>query len=111
MISNKSVKGSIRPRPNKENIRYYDVTLELGTDELTGKRKRLYFRVNTTDRQVAENFLLTKQAEYVNGELLEPTRMTVSQFFDEYMADYVTVKNSPASIRDYQSVIEKYIKE
>lgn len=36
--------------------------------------------------------------------------MTVSQFFDEYMADYVTVKNSPASIRDYQSVIEKYIK-
>lgn len=109
MISNKSVKGSIRPRPNKLDIRYYDVTLELGVDEM-GKRKRVYFHVPTTDKQVAENFLVTKKAEFLNGELLEPTRLTVSQFFDEYMEEHVTVKNSSASISDYKSVIEKYIK-
>ena len=42
--------------------------------------------------------------------MLEPTRLTVAQFLDEYMEDYVCVQNSSASIKDYKSVIEKYIK-
>jgi integrase len=110
MISNKKVKGSIRPRPSKDNVKYYDITLELGTDKITGERKRLYFKVNTTDRQEALNHLLTKQAEYVNDALIEPSKKTVALFMDEYMEDYVTVHNAPASIKDYSSAIEKYIK-
>ena len=109
MLSDKKVTGSIRPRPDLKNIRYYDVVIELGHDEF-GKRKRVYFHVPTTNRQVAENFLMEKKTEYIKGELLEPTRLTVSQFFDEYMKEHVTVKNSSASINDYQSVIDKYIK-
>lgn len=54
----KRINGSIRPRPNAENVQYYDITLELGTDPATGKRKRMYFKVNTTDREEAENELI-----------------------------------------------------
>lgn len=46
----KTVKGSVRPRPNAENVQYYNLTLELGTDPATGKRKdcisRLIQRIN-----------------------------------------------------------------
>lgn len=109
MLSDKKVTGSIRPRPNSKDIRYFDITIELGKDEL-GKRKRIYFHVPTTNRQVAENFLMEKKMEYIKGEMVEPSKLTVSQFFDEYMADYVTVKNSSASIKDYKDVIDTYIK-
>ena len=60
----KRINGSVRPRPNAENVQYYDITLELGTDPVTGKRKRMYFKVNTTDREEAENELMIKKAEY-----------------------------------------------
>lgn len=34
---NKKITGSLRPRPNAEDVQYYDITLELGTDPSTGK--------------------------------------------------------------------------
>ena len=107
---NKTIKGSVRPRPNKDNVRYYNITLELGVDKITGERKRVYFRIDTTDRQEAENFLLVKKAEYLQGEMVEPTRKTVAQFMDEYMENYVSVHNAPASVGDYDRVIRDYIK-
>lgn len=109
-MRNTKVTGSVRPRPNAQEIRYYNIVLELGTDALTGKRKRLYFRVDTTDRQEAENELLVKKAEYLKGDIVEPNRMTVAQFLDDYMENYVCVHSSPASIQDYRNVIDKYIK-
>ena len=61
----KNVTGSVRPRPSKENVKYYDVILELGRDPYTGKRKRVSFRAETTDRNEAENILTIKKAEYL----------------------------------------------
>lgn len=110
IASNIKLKGSVRPRPNKDNVKYFDVTIELGTDETTGKRKRLYFRINTTDRIEAENFLEEKKVELRKGELVEPNKITVSQYLDEYMENYVRVHNAPATISDYSGVIESYIK-
>lgn len=40
----KRINGSIRPRPNAENVQYYDITLELGTDPVTGKGKECILR-------------------------------------------------------------------
>ena len=41
------ISGSVRPRPNADNINYYDIVLELGRDPLTGKRKRVHYHVDT----------------------------------------------------------------
>lgn len=73
------------------------MTLELGTDPISGKRKRIYFKVDTADRQEAENMLVIKKAEYLQGEIIEPSRKTVGQFLEEYMRDYVRVHSSPAN--------------
>ena len=105
----RSINGSIRPRPSAEDVRYYDLTLELGTDPISGKRKRIYFKVDTADRQEAENMLVIKKAEYLQGEIIEPSRKTVGQFLEEYMRDYVRVHSSPATVRDYRGVIERYL--
>ena len=53
----KNVTGSVRPRPNKDDVRYYTVTIELGRNPYTGKRERIPFRVDTIDREEAEAFL------------------------------------------------------
>lgn len=68
---NKKITGSLRPRPNADDVQYYDITLELGTDPSTGKRKRLYFKVDTTDRQEAENELMIKKAEYLPIQIVQ----------------------------------------
>ena len=104
----KRINGSVRPRPNAENVQYYDITLELGTDPVTGKRKRMYFKVNTTDREEAENELMIKKAEYLQEKLLEPSKETVAEFLERFLED--TRRNlSPATTRDYKGMIERYI--
>lgn len=108
MYKHNKVTGSIRPRPNKSDVRYYDVTLELGKNP-DGTRKRISFRCDTTDREEAENFLTLKKAEYLSGEMLMPSKMTVAQFMEEYLRDYVQVQDSPATYRDYKGTIERYI--
>lgn len=109
MLTRKSVTGSIRPRPNKENVRYYDVVIELGREATTGKRNRVSFRCDTVDKTEAENFLTMKKAEFLSGELLMPCDKTVEQFMEEYLESYVKAQNSPATYRDYKGTIERYI--
>lgn len=104
-----TINGSIRPRPNKENVRYYEIVLELGVDE-HGKRQRVYFKCDTTDREEAENMLTIKKAEYLKNELIKPNKQTMEDFFDEYIEDYVKVQSSPATVKDYQEFIDRYIK-
>lgn len=110
MISNQKIGGSIRPRPSGDNIKYFDIVLELGTDKNTGKRKRLYFKADTADRTVAENMLTLKKAEYLSGDMVEPSKQTVGDFLDEYLRDFVQVQSSPATLRDYKGVIDRYLK-
>lgn len=106
----KTVSGSVRPRPNAKDVRYFDIILELGKDPLTGKRKRVYYKADTTDRQEAENLLTVKKAEYLSGNMIEPSRQTVASFLDEYLRDYVQVQSSPATVKDYRNVVENYLK-
>lgn len=109
-MSTKKVTGSIRPRPDKNNIRYFDIIIELGTDPRTGERKRVSFRAETTDRNEAENMLIMKKSEYLSGDMLLPNDKTVSMFMDEYLEDYVKTQSSPSTYRDYKTNINRYIK-
>ena len=94
-MAKSKISGTVRPRPNADNIKYFDVILEMGRDPLTGKRKRVHYHVDTTDREEAENMLIMKQAEFLSGEMLMPMDKTVSSYLDEYMRDYVRVQSIP----------------
>lgn len=61
MSKSKKITGSVRPRPNKDNVKYYDVILELGKDPITGKRNRVRFKSDSDSREDAENLLTIKR--------------------------------------------------
>ena len=104
----KNVTGSVRPRPSKENVKYYDVILELGRDPYTGKRKRVSFRAETTDRNEAENILTIKKAEYLQGTMLIPTKMTVEELMKEFLEN-IKAQRTPSTVRDYTEKTKCYI--
>lgn len=108
-MQRKTITGSIRPRPSKDNLQYYTVVLELGRDPCSGKRIRVNYRLDTDDWKEAEKFLQVKKAEYLQGELLMPLDMTVSDYLNEFL-EYVEGSNySPATLRDYKDVIVRYL--
>ena len=109
-MQRKTVTGSVRPRPTKDNVQYYTVVLELGKDPGSGKRIRANYRVNTTDKDEAEKFLLMKKSEYFQGELLMPSDMTVSEYLDEFIEFAEGSDYSPATLRDYKFVTGSYLK-
>lgn len=109
-MQRKAVTGSVRPRPTKDNVQYYTVVLELGKDPCSGKRIRANYRVNTTDKDEAEKFLLMKKSEYLQGELLMPSDMTVSDYLDEFIEFAESSDYSPATLRDYRFVTGSYLK-
>ena len=109
MEKKRTITGSVRPRPNKDNVKYFDVILELGKDPLTGKRNRVRFKSDSDSMEEAENLLTIKKAEYLQGDLLLPNDMAVEHFMNEYLEDYVRVQSSPATFRDYKTNIDRYI--
>ncbi len=109
-MQRKTVTGSVRPIPTKDNVQYYTVVLELGKDPCYGKRIRANYRVDTTDRDEAEKFLLMKKSEYLQGELLMPSDMTVSDYLDEFIEFAEASDYSPAMLRNYRFVTGSYLK-
>lgn len=106
----KKIPGHVRPRPNAEDVRYYDVVLELGKDPCTGKRMRRSFKSDFPDKEKAEAMLVKKWEEYREGKLLTPSNITVGCYLDEYLEFCEINDYSAATIRDYKNVIETYLK-
>ena len=107
-MSKARISGSLRPRPSKDNIRYFDVILELGINPLTGKRERLSFRCDSTDRAEAEEMLILKKAEFISGELIKPSNLTVEEFMKTYLRDYASLL-ADSTVRTYEGAIYTYI--
>ena len=106
----KKIPGHVRPRPSAEDVRYYDVILELGKDPCTGKRIRRSFKSDSPDKEEAEAMLVKRWEEYREGKLLTPSNITVGRYLDEYLEFCEINDYSAATIRDYKNVIETYLK-
>lgn len=106
-INKTIIKGHIRPRPNKKNVKYYDVILELGKDPITGKRKQIPFHVDGSYED-AQAVLIQKQAEYLNSELLIPSKMTVKTLVEQFKEMYVDLQGA-SSKRYYKGIFNRYI--
>lgn len=107
-MSKTKITGSIRPRPTKDNIRYFDIILELGVNPLTGQRERPSFRCDSTDWADAEEMLILKKAEFLSGELIKPSNLTVEEFMKIYVSDYASIL-AESTVRTYEGAIYTYI--
>ena len=97
------MKGHIRKRGKSS----WAVVLYLGRDA-TGKERHKWHSVRGTQRD-AQRELARLLHETSTGAYVEPTRMSVSEFLDRWLADYAKAKVSAKTYERYQEMIEGHI--
>lgn len=94
--------GSIRKRGAA-----WTVTVDLGRDPGTGKRRQM-FRSARTKRE-AETLLVQLLHERDSGLERSPGRQTVAQYLDRWLRDYVAVSVAPSTAAHYREIVTKRI--
>lgn len=99
--------GSIREKPTKNGISY-QITIEGGYDELTGKRIRVYKNVNGSKRE-AKSIMHRMITEMEQGKLTPKSNKKVGEWMDEWLDNYLP-NIEETTRRGYRNKIKCYIK-
>lgn len=96
--------GSIRQRPDGR----WEARVTIGSNPATGKpvRKSLY---GATQKEVKQK-MTALLSELDKGTYQEPSKMTVSQWFDEWMSTFVEPTLKPTTVEGYSKIIRNHIK-
>lgn len=101
--------ASIRKRTRKDGSSVYQITVELPSNSLTGKRNRKYETYKT--KREAERRKTEILAELAQGTYLRDNPITVSEWMDKWLKEYIEGRISPTTLATYQIQIRLYIKE
>jgi integrase len=82
---------------------------DLGCDPLTGKRKTRYVTVRGK-RADAERELRAVLYRHDKGVAIDPSKITVAQFLDEWLSDVASQRVAPKSLERYRGLVENQIK-
>jgi len=102
------MRGSVRCVKRKETKRNepktWEISIDLGRDGTTGKRPRHFetFKGRKTEAQkrLAELLVSLEQGIYV-----KPSRLTVAQFLEEWLRDYVATNTAPRTAERYEQIV------
>jgi hypothetical protein len=84
------------------------VVLDLGRDA-NGKRRQKWHAVRGAKRD-AQRELARLLNEINVGAYIEPARMAVGDYLDQWLADYAKPKVAPKTYERYKEMIETHIK-
>jgi len=101
--------ASIRKRSRKDGSSVYQITVELPPDRVTGKRNRKYESYNT--KREAERRKTEILSELAQGTYLRENPLTVSEWMDKWMKEYICGRISLTTMATYEIQIRLYIKE
>jgi len=82
---------------------------DIGTDPLTGKRKTRFVTVRGTKKD-AERELRAVLYRQDKGVAVDPSKITVAQFLDEWLSDVASQRVAPKSLERYRGLVENQIK-
>ena len=99
--------GNIRSVKTKTGISY-QITIEGGYDELTGKRIRAYKTVKGSKRE-ANSVMHKMITEMEEGKLTQRSKKKVSEWMDEWLENYLP-NIEETTRRGYRNKIKCYIK-
>jgi len=98
------MKGSIRQRSKGS----WEVCIDIGRDPTTGKRLRHFENVRgrkaEAQRRLRELLLSVEQGTYVKSD-----RLTVAQFLEEWLQDYVATNTAPRTSERYQEIVRVHL--
>ena len=86
----------------------YELRVSGGTGP-DGKRRRYIKTVKAKNDREAEKLLALFVAEVEKGEYIEPSRLTLEEFSQRWLRDYVDKKLAPITQRTYRDKLEKRI--
>jgi len=96
--------GHIRKRGKKS----WAVVVDLGRDSVTGRRRQDWRSVKGTKKE-AEAFLVQLLHERDQGNDIERTRLTVGQYLERWLSNYVAVNTAPATVVTYGSFVHRHL--
>ena len=100
--------GSIREKKTKKGEVHYQVTVEGGNDELTGKRIRVFKNVKGSKRE-ARSIMYRMIAEMEQGELTKKNNKKMGEWMDEWLDTYLP-NIEETTRKGYKFKIRSYIK-
>lgn len=101
--------GSYRKRYRTDGSHYWQITIELPKDPITGKRVRKYKSVEGTKKD-AERAMHEYIRELEKGYFVTDSKITISEWIDTWLEVYIVPNVSPTTLSRYQGMIKRYIK-
>ena len=106
----------MRGHVEKINGNYY-VVIEMERDQETGKRKRRKYSVRKelglprkANKKDAENLLVNKLKELQEGQLIEPSEISLSEYLDSWIESHCKMHLDENTLDNYKTNINKNIK-
>jgi integrase len=96
--------GNIRRRGERS----WELKFDAGTDPATGRRKTRYVSFKGTKAEAQREMVRLLSAEQ-NGLAVDPSRVTVAEFFERWERDWASVNLSPKTWERYGELIRKHI--
>lgn len=86
----------------------YTIVLNLGRDPETGKRKQQWISVKGTKKD-AEKRLADLLHQIDAGIFLRPSKITLAEFLDRWLKDYVHPNMSPRTAECYEHIVRTHL--
>jgi len=86
----------------------YTIVLNLGVDPSTGRRRQQWVSVRGTKKD-AERKLAELLHQLDTGTFIKPGRVTVSEFLERWLKDYVWPNLSPRTAEGYEHIIRQHL--
>lgn len=86
----------------------YSIAISLGKDTDTGKYKYLWESIKGT-RKDAEKRRAELLHQLDNGTFIRPSKTTLAEYLERWLAEYAKPKLSPRGFERYQGIITKYL--
>lgn len=88
----------------------FTIVIDLGRDPVTGKRKRIARNVKVKKKKEAEAIMRHMLAQYELGELSAPANITLAEFLDYWLKNYVELHLAPKSQKRYSGIARNHLK-
>lgn len=98
------MKGHIRQRSKGS----WTIWVDLGRDPGTGKRKQQTFTIRGSKRD-AERELRTVLTRIESGAHVKPTKLTVGEYLQSWLRDYVFSNTAPSTAHGYSDIVTSHL--
>ncbi len=86
----------------------WSIVLDLGRDPSTGRRKQQWMTVRGTKKD-AEKRLAELQHQMDTGAFVKPSKLTVRDFLQQWLRDYVSTNVRAATGEGYRIIVERHL--